>query len=138
MSDTKRVIYNYDIVKIPLSKLRPSEKINVDAARMLARTIAEKGQWILPLLVENRYCVIMDGHHRYFSATLLRLSFVPCVLLSYDDPNLRVTYWSDPEPFAVDRIIQAGLSGDLMSFKTTRHHLQVPLPSCAVDLDELR
>ncbi|WP_271610789.1 ParB N-terminal domain-containing protein [Bradyrhizobium sp. CCBAU 21360] len=138
MRDTTKVISSYTVVKLPLSKLRPSEEINVEAGRMLAMTIAEKGQWIRPLLIENRHWVIMDGHHRHFGATLLRLSFVPCVLLSYGDTNLHVTYWSDPAPFPVDRIIQAGLSGNLMSFKTTRHHLRVPLPTCAVDLDDLR
>ncbi|MCK1507961.1 ParB N-terminal domain-containing protein [Bradyrhizobium sp. 18] len=133
-----KILTNYSILKLPVSQLRPSEKINVEAARMLAKTIAEKGKWIQPILVENRHRVIMDGHHRHFCATLLGLSFIPCVLLSYGDPNLDVTYWSDSAPVAVDQIIQAGLSGELMKLKTTRHRLQVPLPTCSVDLDDLR
>ncbi|WP_292332967.1 ParB N-terminal domain-containing protein [Mesorhizobium sp.] len=135
MSPAKRI---YSVVNLPVSQLRPTEEINIERARTLAKMIAEEGRWTRPILVEHRHSVIMDGHHRHFCATALGLSFVPCVLLSYDDPNLHVTYWSDPAPAAVDRIVQAGLSGDLMSFKTTRHKLQVALPSCSIELDDLR
>ncbi|MDX0110355.1 transcriptional regulator [Sinorhizobium meliloti] len=128
----------YPIVNLPIRGLRPSEEINIDHARALAKTIADKGQWTHPILVETQHWIIMDGHHRYFCATELGLSSVPCVLLSYDDPNLHVTYWSDHASVAVDQIIQAGLSGDLMRFKTTRHTLEVPLPRCSVSLDDLR
>ncbi|ODV40525.1 hypothetical protein AWV79_06735 [Cupriavidus sp. UYMMa02A] len=89
-------------------------------------------------LVEHRHFIIMDGHHRHFCAGELGLSRVPCILLSYGDPNLDVTYWANPEPVAIDDIIEAGLSGNLMSFKTTRHKLKVTLPGCVIDLDDLR
>ncbi|PDT34698.1 hypothetical protein ATY30_02625 [Sinorhizobium americanum] len=100
--------------------------------------IIDKGRWTRPILVEHRHSVIMDGHHRYFCAGELDLSSVPCVLLSYDDPSLHVSYWSQPGPVDVDRIIRAGLSGELMSFKTTKHRLQTALPCCSIDLDDLR
>ncbi|MGF6969450.1 hypothetical protein OKW43_006545 [Paraburkholderia sp. WC7.3g] len=137
MSSVK-LISNYAIVKLPVSQLRPSEEINVARARTLAKMIAEDRRWTQPVLVEHRHFVIMDGHHRHFCAKALGLLFVPSVLLSYDDPNLHVTYWSESAPVVADQIIQAGLSGDLMSFKTTRHRLKVTLPSCSVDLDDLR
>ncbi|ESX43553.1 ParB N-terminal domain-containing protein [Mesorhizobium sp. C416B] len=138
MSGKAKLISNYTVVKLPVSQLRPSEEINIDRGGTLAKMIAEEGRWTRPILVEHRHLVIMDGHHRLFCAIRLGLSFVPCVLLSYDDKNLHVTSWYDSAPFAVDRIIQAGLSGNLMSFKMTRHKLQVALPNCSVDLDDLR
>ncbi|TIX42926.1 MAG: hypothetical protein E5W81_06790 [Mesorhizobium sp.] len=128
---------SYTIVKIPVGQLRPTEEINFERARTLAKMIAKRGLWTRPMLVEHRHLLIMDGHHRYSCATELSLSSVPCILLSYDDPNLHVTYWSEPGPVAVDRIIQAGLSGVPLSYKTIRHKL-VALPSCSVDLDDLR
>ncbi|WOH80337.1 ParB N-terminal domain-containing protein [Bradyrhizobium sp. BEA-2-5] len=138
MFDSVNVTSEYDVVKLQVGQLRPSEEIDIEGARALANTIAESGRWTTPILVERRHWVIMDGHHRYFCASQLGLSLIPCVLLSYDDPNLHVTSWSDSEPLAVDRIIQAGLSGNLLSFKTTRHRLKVQLPSCSVQLDDLR
>lgn len=138
MCDTATPRLTYSVVMLPVSQLRPSEKIDLEAARILAQKIDEKGRWTQPILVEKRHSVIMDGHHRHFCATALGLSFIPCVLLSYEDQNLHVSYWSDASPVAVDRIIQAGLSGNLMSYKTTRHQLQVALPCCAINLDDLR
>ncbi|MET4036275.1 MULTISPECIES: hypothetical protein [unclassified Bradyrhizobium] len=138
MCGTVSFISSYVPVKLPVTQLRPSEKINLERARMLVEKIADEGRWTRPILIEHRHSVIMDGHHRYFCARALDLSFLPCVLLSYDDPNLLVTYWSDRRPVPVDRIIQAGLTGDLMNFKTTRHQLLVPLSGCSVELEELR
>ncbi|OAF19840.1 ParB N-terminal domain-containing protein [Bradyrhizobium neotropicale] len=131
-------ISNYNIVTLPVAQLRPSEEIELERAQMLAQVIAEEGRWTQPILVECSQSVIMDGHHRHFCATTLNLSFVPCVVLSYDDPNLDVTYWRDSTPVDVEQIIKAGLSGDLMKSKTTRHRLHVQLPSCSVDLNELK
>lgn len=133
-----KIIPNYTVVKLAVSQLRPSEEINLDHGRTLAEVIAEEGRWTQPILVELRHRVIMDGHHRHFSAKALGLWLVPCVLLSYDDPNLHVTYWSDSAPVDVGKIIHAGLSGHLMNFKTTRHELKDPLPRCSIHLDDLR
>ncbi|WP_081772125.1 ParB N-terminal domain-containing protein [Paraburkholderia nodosa] len=137
MSSPKAVA-TYTVVRLPVSQLRPSEKINVKRARTLIKLIAKTGQWTSPILVERSHFIIMDGHHRHFCAKELGLSFVPCILLSYDDTNLNVTYWANPERVVVDNIIHAGLSGNLMNFKTTRHRLNVTLPSCAIGLDDLR
>ncbi|AMA59985.1 hypothetical protein BCCGELA001_29555 [Bradyrhizobium sp. CCGE-LA001] len=138
MCATANPVANYAVVKLPIRQLRPTERIKIEDARKLTNIIAKEKRWKRPILVEHRHSVIMDGHHRYFCANALGLSFVPCVLLSYDDPNLQVTYWSNSTPVAVDRIIQAGLSGDLMDYKTTRHQLLVGVDSCSVDLDDLR
>ncbi|MEX3954316.1 ParB N-terminal domain-containing protein [Paraburkholderia sp. EG287A] len=131
-------IASYTVAKLPVDQLRPSEKINVPRAWTLLKSIAEIKRWTTPILVEHRHFIIMDGHHRHFCAKELGLSLVPCILLSYDDPNLDVTYWANPEPVPIDDIIEAGLSGKLMSFKTTRHKLKVTLPGCAFELDDLR
>lgn len=81
---------NYPVVRLPVSQLRPTEKINIDRAHTLAKMIAENGRWTRPILVEQHHSMIMDGHHRHFCAGALGLSSVPCVLLSYDDPSLHV------------------------------------------------
>lgn len=128
---------NYSIIKVPVTRLRPTEEIDIERARLLAKAIKEEGRWTEPILVERSHSVIMDGHHRHFCAIRLCLAVVPCVLLSYDDPNLEVTYWANGAPVDVGRIIKAGLSGDLMKYKTTRHRLHGPLPSCSVHLEEL-
>ncbi|MDX8507276.1 hypothetical protein [Mesorhizobium captivum] len=138
MSGTQKKTPDYTVVNLPVSQLRPSEEIDIGRALTLAKMIAKERCWTRPFFVERSHSVIMDGHHRRFCAIELGLSFAPCLLLSYDDPNLHVTSWYDQTPFAVDQIIQAGLSGKLMSFKTTRHKLEVMLPRCSVDLQDLK
>ena len=127
----------YTVSLLEVDCLRPTEKINIDRAQSLSDLISTEGRWTAPILIEQRDFLVMDGHHRLFCAKDLGLSFIPCVLLSYRDSNLRVTSWSSPEPFNVDLIVDAGLSGDLLGFKTTKHKLHGPRPVCSIPLEQL-
>lgn len=137
MNIINNFVSDYTVIMLPVSQLRPTEEINIDRAQTLSRKIAADGLWTRPILVERNHSVIMDGHHRCYCAQQLGLTLVPCIQLSYVDPNLHVTSWSDQTPFDIDRIINAGLSGDLLGFKTTRHKLHVALPACSFPLDQL-
>jgi L-serine kinase (ADP) len=137
MNVINNFVFDYTVVTLPVSQLRPTEEINIDRAQTLSRKIAADGLWTQPILIERNHSVIMDGHHRRYCAQQLGLARVPCIQLSYVDPNVHVTSWFDQTPFDVDRIIKAGLSGELLGFKTTRHKLHVALPAHTIPLDQL-
>jgi L-serine kinase (ADP) len=137
MNFINNLAFDYTVVVLPIDQLRPTEEINIDRAQTLSRKIAADGLWTRPIFIEHNHSVIMDGHHRCYCALQLGLSRVPCIQLSYFDPNVHVTSWSDQTPFDVDRIIQAGLSGHLLGFKATRHKLRVALPAYSIPLEQL-
>ena len=85
----------------------------------LYEKIVSEGIWSVPLTLEKKSHVLMDGHHRLQVALMMGLQYVPCILLDYSEvevysrrPGLLVT----PE-----EIIRRGLSGDLYLEKSTRH-----------------
>lgn len=119
------------------AKLRPSEKHNAGRAQSLYQKIVLDGIWTKPLSVERTNLIVMDGHHRLWVAKFMRLARVPVVLISYDDPDLKVTSWQDLSPFNSNRIIEAAMSGLLLDYKSTRHVLGSGLPAISIPLTEL-
>ena len=107
--------------QITRDDLRPTEQINEGRMRSLAKQIEHNGLWTKPILIEASSMAIMDGHHRFHASKLLGLKRLPCLVLSYDDPNLSVVSWAGGAPFDPARILEAANSGVLLGFKTTKH-----------------
>ncbi len=129
---------NVEVRLIPLDRLRRSEEINIGRMQSLTNRIARCGEWTRPLFVEENSLVIMDGHHRFAAAQVLGLKHVPCALLSYGDARLSVVYWAGGSPFDSGAVIDAGLSGRLLGFKTTRHSFAGEIPCDPVQLKVLK
>ncbi|AXA90585.1 ParB N-terminal domain-containing protein [Massilia sp. YMA4] len=130
---------SYCVAIKPLEFFRSSEHVNVADVHKLAATIADTGVWTTPIPVDRETGIIMDGNHRARAAALLRLRYVPCVLLSYDDARVSVTHWRTGEPFRVDRIYEPILgAGQVLPYKTTRHRFAPALPRTAIELAVLR
>ena len=104
-------------------KLRATEAINIYRARSLAEQIKSQGVWSVPLLIEKNHFIVMDGHHRLWSALQLGLQQVPCFLTDYDNPHLRLTSWAGQKELTPEDVMTAGLTGELLAYKTTRHLL---------------
>ncbi len=122
---------------IEIQELKPTEHINPGRMRALAAQIQQMGIWTTPIMVHDHSGVIMDGHHRFHAAHLLQLKQVPCLRLSYDDPNLCVVRWAGGAPFPPRKVLQAGLSGALLDFKTTKHTYRLQIDFEPVVLGDL-
>lgn len=118
--------------------LRPSEEHNEGRVAALVKKIEAEGVWTLPVLVEQKHKVIMDGHHRVKVAQALRLDRIPVVMLLYGDDRLTVTSWSDESPYDTSLILAAGRAGHLLPYKSTRHILTEGIPACHFPLFHLR
>ncbi|MCZ4354149.1 ParB N-terminal domain-containing protein [Roseovarius aestuarii] len=119
-------------------KVRPTEQINEGRMKSLASKIQREGLWTKPILVEASKMAIMDGHHRFHAASLLGLSKLPCLILTYDDPNLRVVGWAGGAPYDHVRILEAAVSGEMLAFKTTKHSFSGDVAFSNLPLEALR
>ncbi len=118
----------YPIRLIPVDLLSPTEKHCDSRAADLAKTIETTGIWTTPILIEEQQLFVMDGHHRLRAASLLNLAALPCILMRYEDPRLRLSSWSSLHAATPKDIACAAKSGRLLAYKTTRHELD-PAPS---------
>lgn len=125
---------------IPVEVLKPHEQVIEKKVDQLERMTIRWDAYTKPLLVDGATGTILDGHHRFEIARRLDLQCLPCVVVDYlDDDSITLLLWpnSDREGITKDDVIQAGLSGDLMPPKTSRHLLSDDLPPISVPLSRL-
>ena len=125
---------------IPVEVLKPHEQVIQKKVDQLERMTIRWDAYTKPLLVDGATGTILDGHHRFEIARRLDLQCLPCVVVDYlDDDSITLLLWpnSDREGISKDDVIQAGLSGDLMPPKTSRHLLSDDLPPISVPLSRL-
>ncbi len=85
-------VANITIQHIELEKLVPHE--DVIRSRLLTTISNIKNtKAVHPIIVDRRSMVILDGHHRYYSAKALGLKRIPAVLLDYKDERIKVGKW---------------------------------------------
>ena len=125
---------------MPVEILKPHEQVIQKKVDQLERMTIRLDAYTKPLLVDGATGTILDGHHRFEIAKRLDLQCLPCVVVDYlDDDSITLLLWpnSDREGITKDDVIQAGLSGDLMPPKTSRHLLSDDLPPISVPLSRL-
>ena len=125
---------------MPVEVLKPHEQVIQKKVDQLERMTIRWDAYTKPLLVDGATGTILDGHHRFEIAKRLDLQCLPCVVVDYlDDDSITLFLWpnSDREGITKDDVIQAGLSGNLMPPKTSRHLLSDDLPPISVPLSRL-
>lgn len=128
----------YDVILKEIATLRQSEEIDPVNVRLLADSIARSNAWMVPIPVDRRSGIIMDGNHRLHAGVLLGLTRLPCILLDYDDPRVSVEHWHTGQPFEIDTIYRTIMSRQILPYKTTRHSFAPSLPQIEIALATLR
>ena len=126
---------------VPLGVLRPHEQILPKKVDQLEKMTHRWNAYTKPLLIDRATGTILDGHHRYQVAQRLELLCVPCVLIDYlEDSLIELDIWPNcgRDEVTKNEVIQAALSGNLFTPKTSRHRLSDHLPPIAVPLSRLR
>ncbi len=111
---------------VPVELLRPHEETIDKKVDQLEKMTHRWGAYVLPLVVDKRTGVILDGHHRHQVALRLNLISLPCVCVDYlGDNTIELEVWpsSDLKQLSKEEVINAGLSEELLPPKTSRHRL---------------
>jgi hypothetical protein len=78
---------------VNVEELKPHEEVIEKTVATLAKEIEKEGRVRDPLMVDRDDYVILDGMHRHSSLKLLKCRFVPCCLLDYVNPQIKVGAW---------------------------------------------
>jgi len=84
---------NFQISMVEVDELKPHEEIIPSIVRQLADEVMREEKLRDPLIVDREYHIILDGMHRFNSLKQLRCRFVPCCLVNYDSPLIKVGSW---------------------------------------------
>ena len=131
MSSTNQLIQ-----LVHTNKLRHIEGHSLKRVEWLRNKIESDGFWTVPLKIDDKHQLVMDGQHRMEVALKLGLSCVPCIIYDYHD----VKVWSLRDNYIVDveNIISRSLTGNIYPYKTAKH--EFPYGSkerCRYKLEEL-
>lgn len=75
-----------------------------------------------PIIVDKNTMIILDGHHRYNAIKRMDLRSSPVYLVDYKSEKIKVTSWKKGKNnITKELVINAGLSGNLLKPKTSRH-----------------
>ena len=109
---------------LSLSKLRQHESIDKSNYIKLYNQITDNN-YIVPILVDSRSLVILDGHHRYTILKSLGYTTIPVILVDYFDASIQVSSWRRDFKVTKQEVIRRGLTGQLYPPKTSKHKTNI-------------
>ncbi len=143
-----------ELDKVPLYRLRPHERVVGEKVIAVANDIKERGvktplpvsRWLYRKGEVPKYWdVVLNGHHRLAALNLLadggeEIDFAPVQIVPYTSEHVQLQLWpgADRARITKEEVVIAGIKGDLMPIKTTRHIFDPALPERPTPLAQLR
>jgi ParB-like chromosome segregation protein Spo0J len=130
-----------EVVLVDMAWLKPHEEVQPHRVDELRSQFEKEGHVDVPLLVDRSTGTILDGHHRFTVGQVLGLHRMPALLFDYlDETRIAVDTWPGcgREHITKQEIIDLALRGERTPPKTSRHRIDVPIPTIEVALADLR
>lgn len=125
---------------IPVHRVRCHEEILPNRIAQVIKQIENEEIVDYPILLDSKYHVILDGHHRFTALKEMGVERIPAVEVDYfrDDLVKLETRKNCPKKhLSKQDVLRMGLSPDVFPPKSTRHTLRDPLVPENVPLHEL-
>ncbi|QPB08482.1 hypothetical protein [Vibrio phage Va2] len=131
------------VVLYPVASLKPHEHHFVERLDLVRKHVIKKGKWTKPIVVDASTGIVADGHHRRQLGIADELTYIPAVLINYQDSEDVVVYkghGSEATDEIIDpqEIIDTVLAGELMPKKYTRHQFSFEIPDVSIDISRLK
>jgi hypothetical protein len=116
-------------VMLPIDELKPHEKGSPLYLELLKQELLKDGVLKYPIIADEKTRVILDGMHRWLVLKSLGYRLIPVMLVdALTNPKIKVgkrrihRYLENTnEGFTVKEVLSAGLAGNLMNPRSTRH-----------------
>ena len=127
-----------EVQVIRIEGLHHIEGWNEERAKQLAKKIRGEGMWDVPVIVDKKDGLVLDGQHRVEAAKILALKKIPALLVDYED----VVIWSLRKEEKVSHALvrkRVLHDGTLYPYKTVKHNFPFLVPeTLGISLEELR
>jgi hypothetical protein len=115
----------YKLTFIKIDELKEHEEINPSHLKELMEEIKSDGILKNPIVVDKNTKVVLDGEHRLNVLKMLGCNKIPVVLVNYRSPKIKVLPWRKGEKITKKDVIIAGLTGNRLPAKTSKHMVEV-------------
>jgi ParB-like chromosome segregation protein Spo0J len=106
---------------LKIEELKEHEDIRPAYLEELKNQILLDGILKMPIAVDEKTYVILDGHHRLQALKRLGCTKIPVILVDYQSPDIKVLAQREGETVTKERVIHTALAGEKMPPKTSRH-----------------
>ena len=136
---------NPELAIVHISKLKGHELPQESNVRELEYDIRSRGILLKAIVADRKTMVILDGHCRCDALRRLGCSKVAVRFVDYNSEKIFVEGWNGKK-ITKEKVIEAGLSGNLMMPKSSRHmvsrdgrkvHISEICENAAISLREL-
>jgi hypothetical protein len=110
---------------IDLEELKEHEEIRPDYLEELKNEILSDGILKMPIAVDKRTYIILDGHHRLHALKKIGCKKIPAILFDYQSPEIEVHPHREGETVTKEIIIRTALAGRRMPPKTSKHMILI-------------
>jgi uncharacterized protein (DUF1015 family) len=122
---------------VDIKNLKQHEEIDPVHLSKLKVIIKRANIFKEPIIVDNEYLIVLDGHHRLNICKQLGLSKIPCIFVDYlNDSKIRVTTRRKEYKITKGYVVDVALQSKVFPKKTTKHYipyrvnnLKIPLAS---------
>ena len=114
-----------DFVFIRIEKLKEHEEVRPAYLEELKNEIVSDGILKMPIAVDRKTYIILDGHHRLHALKKIGCNKIPVILVDYQSPEIEVIPWREGETITKEMIIHTALTGKRMAPKTSKHMIRV-------------
>jgi cytidyltransferase-like protein len=133
-----------DFKILPVALLKPLEKILPSHYQNIEKMIFQDGAMKKPLIIDNKYNIVLDGSHRYAFLVKNGFQYAPVITVNYSDDaifvgnHLKHRYLKD-ENFIISKaeVIARALNENLFDARTTRHFFPFRKIDYMVSLEQL-
>jgi len=114
-----------NICLINIEELKEHEEIRPDYLEELKNEILSDGILKMPIAVDKKTYIILDGHHRLHALKKIGCKRIPVILFDYQSPEIEVLPHREGESVNKEMIIQTALAGRRMPPKTSKHMILI-------------
>jgi L-serine kinase (ADP) len=114
-----------NICLIDLEELKEHEEIRPDYLEELKNEILSDGILKMPIAVDKKTYIILDGHHRLHALKKIGCKRIPVILFDYQAPEIEVHPHREGETVTKEMIIRTALAGRRMPPKTSKHMILI-------------
>jgi hypothetical protein len=110
---------------INLEELKEHEEIRPNYLEELKNEILSDGILKMPIAVDKKTYIILDGHHRLHALKKIGCKRIPVILFDYQSPEIEVLPHREGETVTKEMIIRTALAGRRMPPKTSKHMILI-------------
>ena len=122
---------------LPLDVLREHEEINACRLKEIVEEIKAKNA-IVPIVVDRKSRVILDGHHRMHAMKMLGYKMIPAILVDYNSSDVKVFARRKNIKVSKEAVVMHAMARKKFPPKTTRHVIKNKPQNIIIPLSDLR